>query len=114
MFLLHHMESASAEGLLENPYVFCESTGNNEPSWKDIASVIGRGLHVSGKVASAEPQTIPPEAYVDCVGAKTPALLGMNSRSRAVRLRRLGWQPKEKSWDQALLEEEIPVILRET
>ena len=107
------MEGASANEFLENPYTFCEVSGDDEPSWRDIASVIGRGLHALGRITSAEPQTIPPEAYVDCAGPKTPGLLGMNSRSRAVRLRQLGWNPTEKSWDQAVLEEEIPVVIRE-
>jgi len=111
--LLRHMEGTSAEEFLENPYIFCESSGDSEPSWRDIASIIGKGLHASGKIASAEPQAIPQEAYNDCVGSKTASLLGMNSRSRAVRLEQLGWQPREKSWDQALLEEEIPAVLRE-
>lgn len=111
--LLHYMEECPAEEFLDNPYVFCENTGDNEPSWRDIASVIGKGLHATGKIASAEPQTIPPEAYVDCAGPKSPGLLGMNSRSRAVRLAKLGWQPREKSWDRSLLEDEIPAILDE-
>lgn len=111
--LLRHMETASAEEFLDNPYVFCENTGDEEPSWRDIATVIGKGLHAAGKIESAEPQTISPEAYVDCAGPKSPGLLGMNSRSRAIRLRALGWQPVEKSWEKSLLEDEIPAILAE-
>jgi hypothetical protein len=37
----------------------------------------------------------------------------MNSRSRATRLRKLGWQPREKGWEQGLLEDEIPAVLQE-
>ncbi|KAM0720479.1 hypothetical protein Q7P37_004615 [Cladosporium fusiforme] len=109
--LVHHMESAPAHEFLDNPYVFCENTGDNEPSWRDIASVIGRGLHAAGKISSPEPQTIPEEAYVDCAGPRSSGLLGMNSRSRAIRLQSWEWQPQEKAWDQSLLEDEIPAIL---
>jgi nucleoside-diphosphate-sugar epimerase len=113
--LLNHMATApsAAEEFLANPYVFCENTSDNEPSWRDIASAIGKGLHATGKLASAEAQTIPPEAYGDCAGPKSPGLLGMNSRSRAIRLRKLGWQPREKGWEQSLLEDEIPAVLQE-
>jgi nucleoside-diphosphate-sugar epimerase len=112
MTLLQHMETAQAEEFLANPYFFCESSGANEPSWLDVALVIGRELYTLGKVDTPEPQTIPAEAYVDCAGPLTPALLGMNSRSRALRLRKLGWRPSEKSWDQSLLEDEIPAMLQ--
>lgn len=43
----------------------------------------------------------------------TAAVIGLNSRSRAVRLRELGWQPKEKSIWESYHEDELPVILKE-
>jgi hypothetical protein len=37
----------------------------------------------------------------------------MNSRSRAVRLRELGWKPQEKGWKESLIEDELPLLLKE-
>jgi nucleoside-diphosphate-sugar epimerase len=112
MTLLQYMETAQAEEFLANPYFFCESSGDDASSWLDVALVIGRELHTMGKVDTPEPRTIPAAAYVDCAGPLTPALLGMNSRSWGLRLRRLGWRPSEKPWDQSLLEDEIPAVLQ--
>jgi len=43
----------------------------------------------------------------------TGAVIGLNSRSRAIRLRELGWQPTEKSIWESFHEDELPVILKE-
>lgn len=37
----------------------------------------------------------------------------MNSRSRAIRLRELGWKPTEKDWKQSYFDDELPEILKE-
>lgn len=34
-------------------------------------------------------------------------------RSRAVRLRQMGWKPQEKGWKESLLEDELPILLKE-
>lgn len=43
----------------------------------------------------------------------TSAVIGLNSRSRAIRLRELGWQPREKDWKASYFEDELPEILKE-
>lgn len=112
--VLHHFEKTSAsEPSLKNPYYFCEATGDSEPSWRDMVSAIGEGLAKAGKVKSAEPVPMPKEKYVEVFGEFTPAVLGMNSRSRAIRLRELGWRPREKGWRESLLEDELPLVLKE-
>jgi hypothetical protein len=30
-----------------------------------------------------------------------------------VRLRELGWKPKEKGWKESLIEDELPILLKE-
>lgn len=111
--LLHHMEKSSPSKLLENPYYFCECTGDKEPSWRDVAEAIGEGLHKAGKIKSPEPKTLPEDLYGDVFAEYTGAVIGLNSRSRAVRLRELGWEPREKDWRSSYLEDELPEILKE-
>lgn len=91
--LLHLLESLSFDSPeLDNPYYFCETTGDNEPSWKDIAELIGSSLHKAGELSDPTPRTVPQETYGDIFGDFTDAVAGVNSRSRAVRLRELGWK----------------------
>ncbi|KAI1404246.1 NAD(P)-binding protein [Hypoxylon fuscum] len=113
--LLHHLESTPSDSpdILENPYFFTETTGDNEPSWKDIASVIGAELHKAGLIADPNPRAIPPENYGDLFGDATDCVIGLNSRSRAVRLRELGWKPVEKSWRESYVQDELPFLLKE-
>jgi nucleoside-diphosphate-sugar epimerase len=113
--LLHHLESSAADSadLLENIYYFSEQTGDEEPSWKEIATVIGESLHKAGKIPDPPPRTIPPETYDELFGPFTDAVVGLNSRSRAVRLRELGWKPVEKNWKESYVEDELPMILSE-
>lgn len=113
IFVLHCLERSSAEQTLENPYYFCETTGDNEPTWYDVASVIGEQLHKAGKIQDPKPRTLPEDLYQDVFGEYTGAVIGLNSRSRAVRLRQLGWEPKEKSWRDSYIEDELPEILKE-
>ncbi|XXH03264.1 hypothetical protein Hte_009662 [Hypoxylon texense] len=115
LVVLHRLEStpASSPEILENPYYFIEATGDNEPSWKDIASLIGSELHKAGLLADPSPRTIPPENYNDLFAEFTDAVIGLNSRSRAVRLRELGWEPVEKSWRESYVQDELPLILKE-
>ncbi|KAI0376908.1 NAD(P)-binding protein [Hypomontagnella monticulosa] len=113
--LLHHLERTSPNSpqLLENPYYFCESTGKSEPSWNEIATLIGQELHARGLISDPKPRTIPPENYDDILKGFTNAAVGLNSRSRAVRLRELGWKPIEKNWEFSFRFEELPAILSE-
>jgi len=111
--LLHDMEHTSPASLLENPYYFCECTGDNEPSWHEIATVIGSGLHQAGIIKDPEPRTVPKDLYGDVFGEYTDAVIGLNSRSRANRLRALGWEPIEKDWKKSYIEDELPEIIKE-
>lgn len=111
--LLHHLEATPPAKTLENPYYFCEATDDNEPSWRDIAALIGEHLHKAGKIPDPTPRTLPKELYGDVFGPFTNAVIGLNSRSRAVRLRELGWAPREKDWRRSYVEDELPEILKE-
>ncbi|KAF7538567.1 hypothetical protein G7054_g2779 [Neopestalotiopsis clavispora] len=111
--LLHHMEHTPAANLLENPYYFCEASGDDEPSWKEVAELIGDSLHKAGRIPDPAPRTIDPSLYGDLFGDDTAAIIGLNSRSRAARFRQLGWRPVEKSWQASYVEDELPEILRE-
>lgn len=111
--LMHHMEDSPATALLDNPYYFCECTGDNEPSWYDVATVVGGGLYQAGKIKDPKPKTLPKELYKDVFGEYTGAVIGLNSRSRAVRLRELGWEPIEKDWRKSYIEDELPELLKE-
>lgn len=109
--LLHHMESSPPQAFLDNAYFFCEN--GHDTSWATVAKMIGTGLHKAGKIPDPNPRTIPEDLYGDLFGDHTPAVIGLNSRSRAVRLRELGWEPKEHSMQDAYVAFELPEILRE-
>lgn len=114
--ILHHLEDtpADAPDVRANPYYFCESTGDNEVSWREIAALIGTSLHGAGRLADPTPRQIPKEQYDDIFGPEfTEAVMGLNSRSRANRVRALGWKPVAKSWSTSYVEDELPVILQE-
>lgn len=112
--LLHAVEKASpSDELIQNPYFYVENSGDNEPSWKEVAEAIGEGLHKAGVIKDATPKTIPEDLHGDLFAQYTGAVVGLNSRSRANRLRKLGWKPQEKSWRESYLEDELPVLLKE-
>ncbi|KAL7623556.1 hypothetical protein AAE478_007239 [Parahypoxylon ruwenzoriense] len=113
--LIHHLEAtpANSPDILNNPYYFCEATGDVEPSWKEIADTIGASLYRAGLIADATPRMIPPGDYDDLFGKITDVVIGLNSRSRAVRLRELGWKPIEKSLLESYVQDELPVLLKE-
>ncbi len=111
MLILHWMEESSGAEVLENPYFFTDS--GEEMTWGDAARAIGEALHKAGKINDPEPQNPPKELYGDLFGPFTPTTVGANSRSRGERLRGMGWKPSEKGVIQSLVEDEIPLILRE-
>lgn len=113
MTILHWLENSSKEEVLKNPYFFCEN--GQEFAWKEAASTIGKALHSAGKLKSPGTGTIPDSDYEDLFGPDASAIVvGSNSRSRANRLRSLGWLPREKGLFQSLVEDEIPLIVQET
>lgn len=111
--ILHNLEELAPEQTLPNLYYFCECTGDKEPSWKDVASLIGESLHKVGKVKDPTPRPLDESMYLDLFSDATPEILGLNSRSRAVRLREIGWEPREKDWKRSFVEDELPNILKE-
>ncbi|KEF62277.1 uncharacterized protein A1O9_00249 [Exophiala aquamarina CBS 119918] len=84
--LLHHIDTASPAESLDNPYFSSEN--RRDMSSKAIAGVIGRGR--TGKIQSPEPRTIPEEDYKELFQELTGSVVGLHSRSRAVRPRQLG------------------------
>lgn len=111
--VLHHLEAEPASKET-NPYFFCENSGDQEPSWGEMVATIGAALHEAGRIEDPKPRSMPVETYGDVFGPEfTGPVVGMNSRSRAVRLRELGWKPQEKSWKESLLEDELPLLLKE-
>ncbi len=109
--ILHWLESTDAAKVLENPYFFCEN--GFEFAWKEAVAVVGKVLFDAGKIKSHEPRTIPESDFGDVFGGHTAWVVGSNSRSRANRLRELGWEPKEKHLMESLVEDETKVILQE-
>ncbi|KAF2650712.1 NAD(P)-binding protein [Lophiostoma macrostomum CBS 122681] len=107
--LLQFIESAKPSELVKNPYFFCEN--GKEFSWKEVAEEVGKSLHAKGLIKDATPKEIPKENWDDLWGPYTAAVIGLNSRSRAVRLRELGWKPEEKGIWASYNEDELPEIL---
>lgn len=110
MAILHWLESSPPSVGLEHPYFFCES---GETSWYDLSAAIARELHRKGKIEIPTPVKIPEEKWVDLFGKFTPDVIGCNARCRAYRLKSLGWEPKQLSLQDALVEEDLPVVLAE-
>lgn len=75
--------------------------------------MIGRGLRKAGKIQSPLPRPIPGEDYRDLFQELTGSMIGLNSRSRAVRLRELGWKPVERSVEDSYEMFELPELLKE-
>jgi nucleoside-diphosphate-sugar epimerase len=107
--LLNHL--LASDKPLKNPFWFCEN--GTEFSWREAAQCIGKALHEKGLLEDAEPRQIGPQYYGELFGEWTDACLGMDSRSRAVRLRKLGWESREKGVWESFLEDELPVLLGE-
>lgn len=112
MTVLHWMERTPASQVMQNPYFSCEN--GQELSWGECSAEIGRILQKAGRLDEAKPKTIPPENYNDVFAEYTAVVGGSNSRNRANRLRKLGWQPSEKKTFASLAEDEIPIIMKET
>lgn len=104
------LEKVNPEVDLTNPYFFCE---NGEILWHDLSAIIGRHLYEQGKIESPQPREVPPHDWRDLFGDFTPAALGCNARSRADRLRTMGWHPTQPSIAEAFVNEDAPVLLRE-
>ncbi|CRG83588.1 hypothetical protein PISL3812_00941 [Talaromyces islandicus] len=110
MSVLKFIETSGADAFLKNPYFFAEN--GSEISMREGANHIARVLHDVGKIRTPQTHTFSEAHFHDVFGPLTPVGLGCNSRSRAIRLRELGWEPRETtdiwtSWK----EDEIPSII---
>lgn len=110
--LLHWLETANVDEVLATPYIFCEN--GHEIAWREPVVAIGKALHAAGRIQSPETKEIPEADYGDLFDKGTAWVVASNSRSRARKLRELGWEPKEKGVLESLVEDEIPIILQET
>ncbi|KAI9695128.1 MAG: hypothetical protein M1820_008896 [Bogoriella megaspora] len=108
--LLAWIEKAAPAEVLANPYFFAES--GEEVSMKEAAEHIGGALYDMGKLKSLKVQAFKEEDYQHVFGDFTAKALGCNSRSRAIRLRELGWKIKEKDAKTTWREDEIPSIVK--
>lgn len=111
IILLHYIEKSNPQVLLDNPYFFCEN--GKESSWVEVGQEVGKALYAAGKIRDPEPKTFPEELYGDLFQEWTPLVIGLNSRSRAARLRELGWKPVEKGIWESYRDDELPEILQE-
>ncbi|RMZ87647.1 hypothetical protein DV736_g5125, partial [Chaetothyriales sp. CBS 134916] len=108
--VMHFLEDADQKEVLANPYWLCEN--GEEFSWRESADVIGQALSKAGQITSPAPRNPPKEQYPELCGQRTESYMGLNCRARAVRLRKLGWEPREKSIWESYLQDELPVILK--
>ena len=110
--ILKWLESSPLVVSLDNPYFFCEN--GQEIEWKRIAAFIGQSLHAAGKIPDPVPRQIHEEEFGDLFGPYSMVVIGQNSRSRADRLRELGWEAKHLEVGKSFQEDELPVLLKET
>merc|ERR1712232_1280260 len=109
MTMLAYIQNAAPATLLENPYFFAEN--GSEVSTREAAENLGQILYESGKIQSPKVQPFKESDYEDVLGPMTPRAFGCNSRSRAIRLQELGWEPKEKDIWTSWREDEVPSIV---
>ena len=76
---------------------------------------MGRGRQKAKhtKVARELKYFSPETNYNDIFGEYSTVVCSANSRSRAQRVREMGWQPREKIIRDAFISEELPLLLEE-
>ncbi|KAF2638413.1 NAD(P)-binding protein [Massarina eburnea CBS 473.64] len=113
MILLTHLSSHFTNppslDTVSNPYFFVEN--GTEFLMKEVAEHVARVLHKLGKIDTNETKPIPEHLYHDFLGPVTEIAGGGNSRSNAVRLRELGWVPREKGIWRSWEEDEVDWIV---
>jgi len=103
-------------------YVFASS--DDEFAFQQVSERIGSLLHKRDVVSSPEPKSIPYDQQVeygltmqkkDWDGSKDYQSVGGNARTRAIKLRKLGWKPKRTSVEQVLdsLERDVDLIVKQ-
>ncbi|GME31497.1 hypothetical protein GTA08_BOTSDO12554 [Neofusicoccum parvum] len=113
--LLHALERGPDDdaALRANPYFFCEN--GREFSWKEVAEGVAESLVKCGRLPAPEVRSFDREKgdWDQLFAAGTGPAIGLNSRSRAVRLREMGWAPREKSIWESWEQDELPAVLKE-
>lgn len=109
MTILAYIQESAPTILQENPYFFVEN--GCEVSMLEAAESLGRILYDMGEIRIPEVQAFAESDYEDVVGPMTPRGFGCNSRSRSIRLQKLGWEPREKDIWTSWREPEVPSIV---
>lgn len=81
-------------------YYFCE---DGEHTWGDFDKKIAEILYAKGTIKSPDLEEMTAEDATK-IHPWAPILWGGNARSRAERLRKLGWMPKMGNVDESLAE----------
>ncbi|EME43981.1 hypothetical protein DOTSEDRAFT_62512 [Dothistroma septosporum NZE10] len=89
--MLSWLQDSGSEVALEHPYFFCDN-GEEDPKPKDV----------------------PREEWGDLFGEYSGVVVGSNARNRAESLRELGWRPEYLSVKRSFLDDESPILLRES
>lgn len=110
--VLQWLVTSPPETALEHPYFFCEN--GQEISWEGAAAIVGDALHAAGRLGDPKPREVPKDQYDDLFGRYSVVVIGANSRSRADRLRQLGWKPTEVDVREAFESQELPILLKDT
>jgi nucleoside-diphosphate-sugar epimerase len=111
MTLLEYMEKSAGSIFSENPYFFVEN--GSEVTMLEVAETVGRTLYDMRKIPTPEVKAFTESDYMDVAGPMTPRGLGCNSRSRAIRLKELGWESREKSVWTSWNEDDIPSLVKD-
>jgi nucleoside-diphosphate-sugar epimerase len=111
MVMLTYVHANSPATIVENPYFFAEN--GSEVSMKECAEHVGQILYDMGKIQIHEAKTFAESDYSDVFGPFTPVGFGCNSRSRAIRLKKLGWVAKEKDVWTSWKNDEVLSIIEE-
>jgi nucleoside-diphosphate-sugar epimerase len=106
--ILDYVDRAGPMEVVGNPWFFVEN--GVEVSAREWAENLARILHQMGRLDKAEVRAWVEEDYMEVVGPMTPRGFGSNSRSRAVRLRQLGWEAKEQDIWSSWQRDEVPFV----
>ncbi|KAH8921252.1 NAD(P)-binding protein [Atractiella rhizophila] len=106
LLILTNLQSSTPD--LSSLYYFAET---GEHKWKDIAAAIGNALQKRGKVREGSAKSFERDVFGGSRGSIIQ--FGGNSRSRATRLRKLGWHGKSERDVFENVEWEMDGILKE-
>jgi nucleoside-diphosphate-sugar epimerase len=104
-------------------YLFAD--GGHEVSFGEIARKVGQDLKVRGKVESATPVPLPEDTLQKYFlflgkglfgGDRDCQLIGGNVRTRAIKMQKLGWKPKQSTVQELLssIQRDVDVVIQES